>query len=180
MGLLFFSQRCFLPLLQTFGLSVQPFCSWLFSIWIFEEAGANVPSLLPLVTNFIMKAFINGRKLFGTPFYPIPGTEVVRPFWLSWIEKVTNMNAACSASWGTFLSYLLFPFVFCCRTTSLTRRCWPTASWRPTTGAAGSAGRSGITWRTVQRDAGCPPFVHGTVSLAPVEYREKIKETTEK
>ncbi|XP_045905692.1 terminal uridylyltransferase 4 isoform X2 [Micropterus dolomieu] len=28
------------------------------------------------MTNFIMKAFINGRKLFGTPFYPIPGTEV--------------------------------------------------------------------------------------------------------
>lgn len=24
-----------------------------------------------------MKAFINGRKLFGTPFYPVPGTEVV-------------------------------------------------------------------------------------------------------
>lgn len=28
------------------------------------------------MTNFIMKAFVNGRKLFGTPFYPIPGTEV--------------------------------------------------------------------------------------------------------
>lgn len=28
------------------------------------------------MTNFIMKAFINGRKLFGTPFYPSPGTEV--------------------------------------------------------------------------------------------------------
>ncbi|XP_029003599.1 terminal uridylyltransferase 4 isoform X2 [Betta splendens] len=28
------------------------------------------------MTNFIMKAFINGRKLFGTPFYPLPGTEV--------------------------------------------------------------------------------------------------------
>uniref|UniRef100_UPI003AAA676E terminal uridylyltransferase 4 isoform X1 n=1 Tax=Centroberyx gerrardi TaxID=166262 RepID=UPI003AAA676E len=28
------------------------------------------------MTNFIMKAFINGRKLFGTPFYPQPGTEV--------------------------------------------------------------------------------------------------------
>ncbi|XP_062251236.1 terminal uridylyltransferase 4 isoform X1 [Platichthys flesus] len=28
------------------------------------------------MTNFIMKAFINGRKLFGTPFFPIPGTEV--------------------------------------------------------------------------------------------------------
>uniref|UniRef100_A0A8C2WSD4 Terminal uridylyl transferase 4 n=2 Tax=Cyclopterus lumpus TaxID=8103 RepID=A0A8C2WSD4_CYCLU len=28
------------------------------------------------MTNFIMKAFINGRKLFGTPFYPILGTEV--------------------------------------------------------------------------------------------------------
>ncbi|XP_056270531.1 terminal uridylyltransferase 4 [Pseudoliparis swirei] len=28
------------------------------------------------MTNFIMKAFINGRKLFGTPFYPKPGTEV--------------------------------------------------------------------------------------------------------
>uniref|UniRef100_A0A3B5KEM8 Terminal uridylyl transferase 4 n=1 Tax=Takifugu rubripes TaxID=31033 RepID=A0A3B5KEM8_TAKRU len=27
------------------------------------------------MTNFIMKAFINGRKLFGTPFYPIPSTE---------------------------------------------------------------------------------------------------------
>uniref|UniRef100_A0A4W6CUB2 Terminal uridylyl transferase 4 n=1 Tax=Lates calcarifer TaxID=8187 RepID=A0A4W6CUB2_LATCA len=30
------------------------------------------------MTNFIMKAFINGRKLFGTPFYPVPGTEVVQ------------------------------------------------------------------------------------------------------
>lgn len=38
----------------------------------------NMFLLLPLVTNFIMKAFINGRKLFGTPFLPIPGTEVVR------------------------------------------------------------------------------------------------------
>ncbi|XP_037553824.1 terminal uridylyltransferase 4 [Nematolebias whitei] len=28
------------------------------------------------MTNFIMKAFINGRKLFGVPFFPIPGTEV--------------------------------------------------------------------------------------------------------
>ncbi|XP_054644990.1 terminal uridylyltransferase 4 [Dunckerocampus dactyliophorus] len=28
------------------------------------------------MTNFIMKAFINGRNLFGNPFYPIPGTEV--------------------------------------------------------------------------------------------------------
>ncbi|KAJ0065020.1 hypothetical protein NL108_001007 [Boleophthalmus pectinirostris] len=28
------------------------------------------------MTNFIMKAFINGRKLFGTPFYPPPGSEV--------------------------------------------------------------------------------------------------------
>ncbi|XP_075038200.1 terminal uridylyltransferase 4 isoform X2 [Mixophyes fleayi] len=27
------------------------------------------------MTNFIMKAFINGRKLFGTPFYPLPGLE---------------------------------------------------------------------------------------------------------
>ncbi|XP_022519969.2 terminal uridylyltransferase 4 isoform X2 [Astyanax mexicanus] len=27
------------------------------------------------MTNFIMKAFINGRKLFGTPFYPQPGME---------------------------------------------------------------------------------------------------------
>uniref|UniRef100_A0A8C5B3D0 Terminal uridylyltransferase 4 n=1 Tax=Gadus morhua TaxID=8049 RepID=A0A8C5B3D0_GADMO len=29
------------------------------------------------MTNFIMKAFINGRKLFGTPFYPLSGTEAV-------------------------------------------------------------------------------------------------------
>ncbi|MFT7796556.1 terminal uridylyltransferase 4 [Arapaima gigas] len=27
------------------------------------------------MTNFIMKAFINGRMLFGTPFYPQPGLE---------------------------------------------------------------------------------------------------------
>ncbi|XP_017342735.1 terminal uridylyltransferase 4 isoform X4 [Ictalurus punctatus] len=27
------------------------------------------------MTNFIMKAFINGRKLFGTPFYPMLGME---------------------------------------------------------------------------------------------------------
>ncbi|XP_075689115.1 terminal uridylyltransferase 4 [Rhinoderma darwinii] len=27
------------------------------------------------MTNFIMKAFINGRKLFGVPFYPPPGHE---------------------------------------------------------------------------------------------------------
>ncbi|XP_041417414.1 terminal uridylyltransferase 4 isoform X2 [Xenopus laevis] len=27
------------------------------------------------MTNFIMKAFINGRKLFGMPVYPIPGLE---------------------------------------------------------------------------------------------------------
>uniref|UniRef100_A0A8B9ENS5 Terminal uridylyl transferase 4 n=1 Tax=Anser cygnoides TaxID=8845 RepID=A0A8B9ENS5_ANSCY len=30
------------------------------------------------MTNFIMKAFINGRKLFGTPFYPTVGREAVR------------------------------------------------------------------------------------------------------
>uniref|UniRef100_A0A672U9C7 Terminal uridylyl transferase 4 n=1 Tax=Strigops habroptila TaxID=2489341 RepID=A0A672U9C7_STRHB len=29
------------------------------------------------MTNFIMKAFINGRKLFGTPFYPTVGREAV-------------------------------------------------------------------------------------------------------
>ncbi|XP_076010555.1 terminal uridylyltransferase 4 [Genypterus blacodes] len=28
------------------------------------------------MTNFIMKAFINGRKLFGTPYYPAPGTDL--------------------------------------------------------------------------------------------------------
>uniref|UniRef100_A0A2K5C039 RNA uridylyltransferase n=1 Tax=Aotus nancymaae TaxID=37293 RepID=A0A2K5C039_AOTNA len=32
------------------------------------------------MTNFIMKAFINGRKLFGTPFYPLIGREAVRWF----------------------------------------------------------------------------------------------------
>uniref|UniRef100_A0A8D2M9J4 Terminal uridylyl transferase 4 n=1 Tax=Zonotrichia albicollis TaxID=44394 RepID=A0A8D2M9J4_ZONAL len=30
------------------------------------------------MTNFIMKAFINGRKLFGTPFYPAVGREAVK------------------------------------------------------------------------------------------------------
>lgn len=54
------------------------------------------PSLLPLVTNFIMKAFINGRKLFGTPFYPVPGSEVVRPSWLNQVvQKIQNLNAVC-------------------------------------------------------------------------------------
>uniref|UniRef100_A0A8C6ZVD3 Terminal uridylyl transferase 4 n=1 Tax=Nothoprocta perdicaria TaxID=30464 RepID=A0A8C6ZVD3_NOTPE len=32
-------------------------------------------SFFLIVTNFIMKAFINGRKLFGTPFYPTVGRE---------------------------------------------------------------------------------------------------------
>uniref|UniRef100_A0A673B2Z7 Terminal uridylyl transferase 4 n=1 Tax=Sphaeramia orbicularis TaxID=375764 RepID=A0A673B2Z7_9TELE len=39
------------------------------------------------MTNFIMKAFINGRKLFGTPFYPVPGAEVKKgspPLLLNW------------------------------------------------------------------------------------------------
>uniref|UniRef100_A0A674J6R1 Terminal uridylyl transferase 4 n=1 Tax=Terrapene triunguis TaxID=2587831 RepID=A0A674J6R1_9SAUR len=36
------------------------------------------------MTNFIMKAFINGRKLFGTPFYPILGREATgSSIWLS-------------------------------------------------------------------------------------------------
>uniref|UniRef100_A0A2K5L5W3 Terminal uridylyl transferase 4 n=1 Tax=Cercocebus atys TaxID=9531 RepID=A0A2K5L5W3_CERAT len=37
------------------------------------------------MTNFIMKAFINGRKLFGTPFYPLIGREayVDRVWWLT-------------------------------------------------------------------------------------------------
>lgn len=44
-----------------------------------RETGGCSPACLWLlpVTNFIMKAFINGRKLFGTPFYPVPSTEVV-------------------------------------------------------------------------------------------------------
>ncbi|KAL8178664.1 UNVERIFIED_CONTAM: Terminal uridylyltransferase 4, partial [Gekko kuhli] len=32
------------------------------------------------MTNFIMKALINGRKLFGTPFYPVLGREAVSFF----------------------------------------------------------------------------------------------------
>lgn len=110
-----------------------------------------------IVTNFIMKAFINGRKLFGTPFCPLQGTEVVRhsPSNLStnkpldsgrlcFPRELPNMNAVS--------------FVLSCRTTSLTPRCWRMGSWRPMTGAAEFAGRLDTTWRTVQKDAGCPPF----------------------
>lgn len=64
------------------------------------------PSWLPLVTNFIMKAFINGRKLFGTPFYPVPGSEVVRPSWLNnnkVVQKIQNLNAVWIC-----LHYMLF------------------------------------------------------------------------
>lgn len=65
-----------------------------------------IPSWLPLVTNFIMKAFINGRKLFGTPFYPVPGSEVVRPSWLNnnkVVQKIQNLNAVWIC-----LHYMLF------------------------------------------------------------------------
>uniref|UniRef100_A0A671QWM3 Terminal uridylyltransferase 4-like n=1 Tax=Sinocyclocheilus anshuiensis TaxID=1608454 RepID=A0A671QWM3_9TELE len=46
------------------------------------------------MTNFIMKAFINGRKLFGTPFYPQLGTEAV--------SHTTTANAIL-----TFISCLI-------------------------------------------------------------------------
>uniref|UniRef100_A0A803TC33 Terminal uridylyl transferase 4 n=1 Tax=Anolis carolinensis TaxID=28377 RepID=A0A803TC33_ANOCA len=35
------------------------------------------------MTNFIMKALINGRKLFGTPFYPVLGREADGGLWAS-------------------------------------------------------------------------------------------------
>uniref|UniRef100_A0A2I3RZY7 Terminal uridylyl transferase 4 n=1 Tax=Pan troglodytes TaxID=9598 RepID=A0A2I3RZY7_PANTR len=39
------------------------------------------------MTNFIMKAFINGRKLFGTPFYPLIGREAYagQARWLTFV-----------------------------------------------------------------------------------------------
>lgn len=46
-------------------------------VGVWESTCGLILSVLCTVTNFIMKAFINGRKLFGTPFYPHPGTEVV-------------------------------------------------------------------------------------------------------
>ena len=45
---------------------------------LFQSSRLNPYALSPhTVTNFIMKAFINGRKLFGTPFYPKHGMEAV-------------------------------------------------------------------------------------------------------
>lgn len=126
------SQKCFFSLLQTFALwQLRLFISlWVLGIWI-KKAGSSchivwfknksehlityviaatskpiIPSWLPLVTNFIMKAFINGRKLFGTPFYPVPGSEVVRPSWLNnnkVVQKIQNLNAVWIC-----LHYVLF------------------------------------------------------------------------
>uniref|UniRef100_A0A671QVA1 Terminal uridylyltransferase 4-like n=1 Tax=Sinocyclocheilus anshuiensis TaxID=1608454 RepID=A0A671QVA1_9TELE len=63
------------------------------------------------MTNFIMKAFINGRKLFGTPFYPQLGTEAVshtttanlrlddrRPFQASVSPQNSKPSSASSTS----------------------------------------------------------------------------------
>uniref|UniRef100_A0A8B9FXB3 Terminal uridylyl transferase 4 n=1 Tax=Amazona collaria TaxID=241587 RepID=A0A8B9FXB3_9PSIT len=52
------------------------------------------------MTNFIMKAFINGRKLFGTPFYPTVGREAVRV--VRWVMGI------CGRFWGKLLLVLGF------------------------------------------------------------------------
>lgn len=109
-----------------------------------------------------MKAFINGRNLFGTPFYPIPGTEVVC------ILRFQSVRFPEETVWTV-------SNVICCRTTFLTRRCWQMVSWHLMTGAAGSAGRLDITWRIVQRDAGCQSFVHGTISFTVVNSKKILR-----
>lgn len=52
--------------------------------------------LSSIVTNFIMKAFINGRKLFGTPFYPLIGREAV---------SLCNLNSESFLRKLSFLQY---------------------------------------------------------------------------
>lgn len=64
---------------KNYSLDGYCFCA---TLSVCSFLSLTLPVFPPLVTNFIMKAFINGRKLFGTPFYPVPGTEVVRYSWL--------------------------------------------------------------------------------------------------
>lgn len=107
------SQTCHLfPLLLETCDRGQPLYQFM-TIWKKNDSfcfnALTSPRLRPLVTNFIMKAFINGRKLFGTPFYPKPGTEVVRRSPTNQMEQTNHLNAVRSVSWGNRLKYLLFP-----------------------------------------------------------------------
>lgn len=70
------------------------FCLSDFWSWFWKLLHTLLASFSPLVTNFIMKAFINGRKLFGTPFYPLPNTEVVGEAGLNrtYTENVLMLN----------------------------------------------------------------------------------------
>uniref|UniRef100_A0A8B9TM68 Terminal uridylyl transferase 4 n=1 Tax=Anas platyrhynchos TaxID=8839 RepID=A0A8B9TM68_ANAPL len=55
------------------------------------------------MTNFIMKAFINGRKLFGTPFYPTVGREAVS---FHILQKTAKSALKPRNSFKSFCSYL--------------------------------------------------------------------------
>lgn len=50
--------------LYFFLVKLYLFTKFIFLIWLFL--------ILKKVTNFIMKAFINGRKVFGTPMKALP------------------------------------------------------------------------------------------------------------
>lgn len=43
-----------------------------------------------------MKALINGRKLFGTPFYPIVGREAVSPFIMFFVVFCVAYSQECA------------------------------------------------------------------------------------
>lgn len=93
----------------------------------------------PTVTNFIMKAFINGRTVFGTPVRAFP------PVYPSQMVSIhSHMNIF---GWKRKTLTVLFSSI-CCRSTSLTQRCSLRGKWLLTTVAAASVARSATSWKT--------------------------------
>uniref|UniRef100_A0A8C0B2Q5 Terminal uridylyl transferase 4 n=1 Tax=Buteo japonicus TaxID=224669 RepID=A0A8C0B2Q5_9AVES len=64
------------------------------------------------MTNFIMKAFINGRKLFGTPFYPTVGREAVRFVFLWDFENLLKAFISPHPSLSSLFHLLTFSVLF--------------------------------------------------------------------
>lgn len=95
-----------------------------------------ISHLLPSVTNFIMKAFINGRRVFGTPHKAFP------PIYPSLMVSICLMRWTHETRIKTGL------FSICCRSISSTLKFSPRGRWLQMTAAAVSVARSATSWKT--------------------------------
>lgn len=99
--------------------------------------------VIKTVTNFIMKAFINGRKVFGTPVKAFP------PVYPSQMVSIHSLNTSF-AYCGGITKALKFS-LFCshpCRSISLILKSSLREKWLQMTAAAASVARSDTSWKT--------------------------------